>query len=133
MWSELEWGDHGGGREPHGIPTNGTIDLWDTDHPAHDLVGTDYEEFIFRKRMQKIMDGHDPSTPLFLSYMSRLCHYPLEAPREYQEKFAFINQTQRRVYHAMVAFLDDQLANVTGMFKAKGMWENTLMVRLVGR
>jgi arylsulfatase I/J len=49
MWSELEWGTGGGGRKPHGIPTNGTIDLWDTDHPAHDLVGTDYEEDIFRR------------------------------------------------------------------------------------
>lgn len=28
----------------------------------------------------------------------------------------------------MVAYLDDNLANMTAMLKAKGMWENTLMV-----
>jgi arylsulfatase I/J len=44
--------------------------------------------------MQHILDDHDPSTPLFLSYMSRLCHYPLEAPMEYQDKFNFINQVR---------------------------------------
>ena len=80
--------------------------------------------------MKKIIDEHDPSTPLYLNYDSRLCHYPLEAPPEYQAKFEAlgINQTQRRVYHAMVNFLDDQLKVVTDMFKAKGMWETTLMV-----
>jgi arylsulfatase I/J len=126
MWTEIEWG--GGKSVNPPIPTNGTIDLWDTDKPAHDLAGTGYEEYIFRARMKKILDGHNPSTPLYLNYDSRLCHYPLEAPPEYQAKFAGINQTQRQVYHAMVSFLDDQLANLTSMFKEKGMWDNTLMV-----
>ena len=28
----------------------------------------------------------------------------------------------------MVSFLDDQIANITGALKAKGMWDNLLMV-----
>ena len=29
---------------------------------------------------------------------------------------------------AMINYLDDNLANVTGLMKSLGMWENTLMV-----
>ena len=34
----------------------------------------------------------------------------------------------RRVYHAMVAYLDDQLDNITGTMVALGLWERMLMV-----
>ena len=53
----------------------------------------------------------------------------LQAPIEYQRRFASITDDNRRVYHAMVAYLDDQLANVTGTMRALGMWDRTLMVR----
>ena len=65
---------------------------------------------------------------LFLQYDSKIAHYPLQAPLEYQEKFSFIEDDNRRTYAAMVSFLDDQIANITGALKAKGMWDNTLMV-----
>ena len=102
----------------------------DTDKPANTLNGTKYEEAIFRDRMLSILHEHDQTTPLFLTYTSKLCHYPMMAPEEYQElpRIKAITQDNRRVYHAMVAYLDDQLANITNTMKALGMWENTLMV-----
>eukprot|EP00505_MAST-04D_sp_SCG-Rhode-Island_P000595 Stramenopile-MAST_4_protein_595 len=104
------------------------VDLWDTGKPAKELNGTMHEEYLFRERMLSIIRTHDPSKPLFLNYNSKLIHYPLQAPREYQEKFSFIKEDYRRMYAAMANFLDDQLANITGEFKEAGLWENTLMI-----
>lgn len=125
MWSESEWF----GSEDHGEwPAAGLVDFWDTDHPASQLNGTGYEEDIFRARMLSILASHDRSQPIFLNYDSRLAHYPLQAPIEYQRRFAFIEDDHRRVYHAMVAYLDDQLANVTAAMRELHMWESTLMI-----
>lgn len=87
-----------------------------------------YEEIIFRDRIHEIVNAHDASQPLFLTYASKVAHYPLQAPLDYQKKFDFIDAPNRRVYHAMVNFLDDNLANITQLYKDKGLWNNTLMV-----
>ena len=106
----------------------GFVDLWDTDRPASHLNGSAYEEYIFRDRIQNILQTHDQTKPLFLQYDSKIAHYPMQAPQEYQEQFAFIKEDHRRMYHAMVAFLDDQLLNITSTMKQLDMWDNTLMV-----
>ncbi|EDQ88865.1 uncharacterized protein MONBRDRAFT_32685 [Monosiga brevicollis MX1] len=130
MWSEAEWQGSYNHRSdlPPCEPPACFKDFWETDKPAAELNGTQYEEAIFRDRVYSILEQHDPSTPLFLTYASKVAHYPLQAPIEYQEKFSFIEEPHRRVYHAMVAFLDDNLANFTSLLKSKGMWNNTLMV-----
>jgi len=130
-WSQAEWGGSQAERTQIPVPPggHGIIDFYDTDHPANTLNGTGHEEDLFRERMTHIISNHDPSEPLFLTYASKLVHYPLQAPEAYQKKFAFITDSDnRRTYHAMVNFLDDQIANITTQFKDKGMWENTLMV-----
>jgi len=65
---------------------------------------------------------------LFLYYAPKLVHYPLQAPMEYPKKFSFIEEDHRRMYAAMVNFLDDQVGNVTQKFRDLGMWNDTLMV-----
>jgi len=90
--------------------------------------GTQHEEYLFRDYLTNIIRTHDPTTPLFLNYNPKLIHYPLQAPQEYQDKFAHIETPNRLVYAAMVNFLDDQLKNVTGELKAAGLWDNTLMI-----
>eukprot|EP00038_Savillea_parva_P008859 m.179651 g.179651 ORF g.179651 m.179651 type:complete len:548 (-) comp14819_c0_seq1:100-1743(-) len=133
MYSEREWlGSYhnrstvpGPDEEPNGT----IVDFWDTDKPASTLNGTGYEEYVFRDRILSILNDHDKDTPLFLTYASKIVHYPQQAPVEYQEKFSFITDVDnRRMYHAMVNFLDDQLANITTTMKNLGMWDNTLMV-----
>eukprot|EP00055_Hartaetosiga_balthica_P003234 m.7069 g.7069 ORF g.7069 m.7069 type:complete len:553 (+) comp2699_c0_seq1:7-1665(+) len=130
MWNENEWQGSQNNKttRPPCDPPNCFNDFWDTDSPARNLNNTVYEEEIFRDRMNDIINAHDPSQPLFLTYASKVAHYPLQAPKEYQDKFSFIDQPNRRVYHAMVNYLDDNLKNVTSVLKARGMWNNTLMV-----
>eukprot|EP00049_Salpingoeca_infusionum_P001522 m.48939 g.48939 ORF g.48939 m.48939 type:complete len:549 (+) comp11071_c0_seq2:65-1711(+) len=130
MYTEHEWGGSENNKTswPECNPPNCFNDFWDTDKPANMLNGTQYEEFIFRDRVNDIINAHDPSQPLFLTYASKVAHYPLQAPAEYQNKFSFIDMPNTRVYHAMVNVLDDNLANMTNLLKQKGMWNNTLMV-----
>ena len=63
-----------------------------------------------------------------IAHPLQVAHYPLQAPKDYQDKFGFIDEAHRRVYHAMVNVLDDNLANMTTTLKRRGMWDNTLMV-----
>ena len=126
MYSQREWeGSHNNNTN---FPGPGIVDLWDTDKPANTLNGTVYEEYLFRDRMLSILNNHDQSKPLYLNYDSKVAHYPLQAPPDYQEKMVGIDQMNRKVYWSMVRFLDDQLKNITDTMKALGMWENTLMV-----
>ena len=150
MWTEAAWGGSYNHRGDIPLPSETIIDFWDTDKPASHLNGTGYEEELFRDRMTEIIQAHDAGTPLYLNYDSKVAHYPQQAPVEYQQKFSFITDSvNRMMYHSMVNYLDDNLANVTvrpsaaltkqvvwkrsepsllsgqGQLKAKGMWENT--------
>ena len=152
MWSQAEWlGSYDPGTAPHGAmpapdhpppctrdtlpgwnanPKGCAIDLWEDDGPAYRLNGTENEELIFREYMRDIVQTRDKTTPLFLTYTPKLVHYPLQAPVEYQARFAKIADfnPHRQMYAAMTAFLDDCIGNVTGFFKTERMWESTLMI-----
>ena len=110
-------------------PKHGKItDLWDFDHPAKGMNGTIYEEQMFAEHVRAVIEAHDPKTPLFLYYAPHIAHTPLQVPPDYEKKFDFIDDETRRIYHAMVNYLDDVIGNVTSLLEKKGMWNNTLMV-----
>ena len=51
-----------------------------------------------------------------------------EGPR--LNRFAFIKDSLlRRQYHAMVAYMDEVVGNVTAQLRTKGMWDNTVVAR----
>ncbi|CAB9504225.1 Arylsulfatase B [Seminavis robusta] len=75
-------------------------DLWDTDKPARALQGSDYEEFIFQRRMFDIIDSHaeqqeskddTQQQPLFLFYAPHVAHCPLSVPQSYLDQFDFMD------------------------------------------
>ena len=89
----------------------------------------------------EVIANHDPqSAPLFLFYSFHIVHAPYEVPQAWFDRFDFISPTDkhsagcgyaggcRQIYHAMVAYMDSTLGNLTSALQAKGMWENTLMV-----
>ena len=106
----------------------GIVDFWDTDKPAYEANGTDYEEALFKQRVLDIINNHNTSTPLFLYYAAHIVHTPLQVPKSYLLKFNFIDNEDRRSYHAMVNYLDDVIGEVVDALKNKGMWDNTLFV-----
>ena len=112
---------------------NGTpiVDLWKTDKPALSLNGTgpgNYEEGLFKTTVMNIINEHDPSTPLFLYYAPHIVHTPLQVPNSYLTKFSFIDNSDRKYYHAMVNYLNDVVGELVDTLKKKGMWEDTLFV-----
>ena len=102
------------------------VDLWDTDKPASDMNGTEYEEGLFKERLLDIINSHDTNNPLFLYYGPHLIHTPLDVPDEYLEKFSFIDTDTRKRYQAMLNYLDDVIGDLTEALKGKRMWDNTL-------
>ena len=78
-------------------------DLWDTDRPARNLTGTDYEELIFQRRMLDIIDHHaatntqregDEEQPLFLFYAPHVAHCPLQVPQSYLDQFDWMDNDE---------------------------------------
>ena len=104
------------------------VDLWDTDKPANDMKGTEYEEGLFKQRLLDIVDNHNTDGPLFLYYSPHLLHTPLDVPDEYLEKFSFIDTETHRRYQAMLNYLNDVLGDLIDALKGKGMWSNTLFI-----
>ena len=109
---------------------NGTpiVDLWETDKPATSSVGTDYEEALFRERLIEVITNHNPSTPLFLYYAPHIVHKPYQVPKHYLEMFDFIDNDLRRVYHAMVKYLDDVVGEMIQALEDKQMWNDVLFI-----
>lgn len=107
---------------------NAYTDLWLTDGPANKLNGTAYEEAIFRDHTIDIINQHNVSEPLFMVHAFHVLHTPLQVPEDYRQQFAFINDTQRQNYSAMVKYMDDTVGHLVDTLKSKGMWENTLLV-----
>ena len=132
---------------------NPIVDLWSDDGagaegPARTLNGTAYEEYLLRDRVLSIIEAHDVSQPLFLVYTPHVAHCPLQVPPDWLARFtspddeaACAAQTAeifpgsapadyrcRNQYRAMVALLDAALGDITDALKAKGMWQDTLMV-----
>jgi arylsulfatase A-like enzyme len=55
-------------------------------------------------------------------------HEPLEAPDGYIERYPDTWRDDRRWYAAMTTYWDSSLHNITETLKAKGMWDNLLIV-----
>lgn len=128
------------------------VDLWDTGKPAYGQNGTQYEEYMFRDRVLKVLDTHDYSKQgMFMLYTPHVAHCPLQIPPDVWAEWDLeddenVCQAQtpevwygpdapkgddyrcRSQYHGMVSILNKNLANITGLLKAKGLWNDTLMV-----
>lgn len=129
------------------------IDFWRTDRGASDANGTGYSEFLFQRELVGIVEKHDPQQPMLLFYAPHVAHCPLQVPKEYFDKFSFMENDEdkcrvqtvkgihsidpkhpdlpykcRQIYHAMVMVMDEVVGNVTNALKSKGMWDNTLVI-----
>lgn len=65
--------------------------------------------------------------PFFLWASYNAPHTPLQAPEEYVEQFAHIEDPVRRVYRAMISNLDDNLGRLLDFINQAQLAENTLI------
>lgn len=106
-----------------------TTDLWDTDGPALQVNGTGFEEALFEERVIGLIEGHQGAeSPLCLYYAMHLLHSPLCAPQSFRDKFAFIEDEDRRYVAAMINYMDTVVGNVVVALERAKMWDNTILV-----
>lgn len=93
-----------------------------------------YEEHQFKINMLRVIDGHDPSHPLFYFHSFHLLHTPLEIPLAYLDKVDALiaplkfDDVGRRKYAAMTYYMDETIGVLLDKLVEKGMWNNTLVV-----
>ena len=96
-----------------------------------------YEEDAFKDRVLSIVRAHDLGQPLFLFYAFHLLHTPLQIPDSYLRKIDALvagagghpfDSANRRKYAAMTLYLDEAVGQLVQALKAKGMWNDTMLV-----
>ena len=98
-------------------------------------------ERIHERAISFIKESKDE--PFFMYYASPLPHLPLQAPKEYVDKYRkilgkeepyigdkgyFPNRYPRATYAAMISYLDYQLGDLINILKEEGIYENTIII-----
>ena len=113
------------------------MDLFDGDGPARGMRNPDYcsqvkqtgcvyEDQLFADRVYAAIRPDE--RPFFTFWAPRVAHSPLQVPQQQLDRFSFINDTARQIYHAMVFYIDEAIGNATRQLKESGQWRSTLMV-----
>ena len=107
---------------------NRYIDLWSDRAPARRYNGTAYEEEHFTNHSLSVIGAHDAAIPLFLVHAFHIVHTPLQLPEADIAKFKFVDYKNRRLYAAMVHYMDTVVGRLRAALTARAMWDNTLLV-----
>ncbi|KAK3599226.1 hypothetical protein CHS0354_012834 [Potamilus streckersoni] len=102
-------------------------DLRNNMDPVNNETGH-YSTHLFTQKAIDIVNNYDVSKPLFLYLAYQAVHEPMQVPDSYMDKYQHIKDRDRRIYAGMVAAMDEGIGNLTEAFKAKGIWNNTLLV-----
>jgi arylsulfatase A-like enzyme len=89
----------------------------------------EYSTNMYTTRAVDLISKHDPTKPLFMYLAYQGVHAPRQAPVHYWGPYnKTIADFQRRQYAGMISALDEGMGNVSLALKAKGMWEDTLIL-----
>jgi len=66
--------------------------------------------------------------PFFAFAAFNAPHTPFQVPEEYYNRFAHIQDENRRVYYGMISALDDAIGRILDKLEAEDMFENTLIL-----
>jgi arylsulfatase A-like enzyme len=76
----------------------------------------------------RMINAHKVETPLFLYLAFNAPHTPYQAPKEYLDRYASIEDPSRKAYAASITALDDQVGRVLAALEARKMRENTVII-----
>ena len=102
-------------------------DLYDTDSPAIGRNGT-YGAFIYGQEVRRVIEAHDRTRPLFMYLAPQVMHAPQEVPSRFKALYAQNHSDDYAIMNGMASAADELLGNATAALKAKGMWNNTLII-----
>ncbi|UCE86769.1 MAG: arylsulfatase [Deltaproteobacteria bacterium] len=103
----------------------GALDWHRNGRPA---VEPGYATHLLAKEAVQIVDSHDPKQPLFLYVPFNAPHAPLQVPPEYLERYARIQNPNRRAFCGMVTALDEAIGQIVQAVRARGLAEDTLIL-----
>ena len=83
-----------------------------------------YSNFLYNKRIKKIINNHDPKTPLFLYLPMQSVHSSYYAPENY---YTFTDH-KRCTMQAMLNSAEDLIRDVISYFEEAGLWEDTVLL-----
>ena len=83
-----------------------------------------YSNFLYNKRVKKIINNHDPNTPLFLYLPMQSVHSSYYAPENYYT----CNDNKRCTMQAMLNSAEDLIGDVISYFEEAGLWEDTVLL-----
>ena len=86
-----------------------------------------YATNLIATECERLIAGHDKAKPLFLYVPFNAPHTPLEAPKEYIEKYAEIGKQNRRKFAAMITCMDDAIGRILHALDERGMREDSLV------
>ena len=109
----------------HQSPSAGGLD-WHRQEQAVREEG--YTTELFGREAVRIIETHDLEKPLFLYVAFNAPHTPLQAPPEYEKRYADLPDASRRTYAAMVECEDAQIGAIWRALEERGMTKNTLVV-----
>ena len=74
------------------------------------------------------MKDNHKNGPFFMYVPFSAPHTPFQVTKDYFDKYAHIEDRNKRVYYAMIHALDDAVGQITNMVDSLGIAENTLIV-----
>lgn len=66
--------------------------------------------------------------PFFLVSAFSAPHTPFQVPREYYDRFAHVEDHNKRVYYGMISALDDAIGELLAVLDSSGLTENTIVI-----
>src|SRR5215471_17918147 len=89
---------------------------------------TGYVTTLLGTEAVKLLERHDPQTPLFLYLTFTAPHAPYQAPQASLDTYKNIADPNRRAYAAMVTAMDDEIGKVIEALEKRTMRDNTLII-----
>ena len=116
----LHYHDIMGGDEPDYDANNPII------RGGQPVIETVYLTDALTREAVDFIDRHDDK-PFFLYLAYNAVHSPLQGANAYMEKFAHIEDLQRRIFAAMLANMDDSVGAVLSQLRKSGVEKDTLV------
>ena len=116
------------GQVPNPKPEHWGTDLWHDDRPASFDYAGKYSSVMYNERVQSVLSQHNPTTPLFLYLAAQDAHGPDQTLPQWSSLYNNSYTTGFAVYNGMASSIDSLAANLTATLKAKGLWQDTLLV-----
>lgn len=105
--------------------SHGVLDWYRNNKP---LKENGFDNSLFGAEATRVIEKHDPKTPLFLYLAFTAPHTPYQAPQEYLDRYRDIPDENRRKYAAMVSAMDDEIGRTVAALEKRGMRDNTLII-----